>query len=201
MEDTPVIAFSSEQTTYITPSWDHMHALAFAISERIRSDGRSFDRLVTLAKGGWALSLSLVDCLSLKQVASIGVRFYSGINTRFPKPQIYQELPVSVKGEHVILFDDVVDTGESMVFVKKHLEKLGVSSVTTASLYVKPHTIYTPDYFGEKTTSWIVFPYDTREFIEFKGKEWEKRGMARKEILRRFTTLHFSPEQVSAYFS
>lgn len=192
--------FPNESIEYIVPSWDHMHELAFNVSEKLRADGHIPQRLLTLAKGGWPMSLALVDFLKISHVASIGVRFYSGIDTRLPKPEIYQEIPVSLKGEHVLLFDDVADTGESMIYVKEHLEKLGVLSVVTASLYVKPHSSYIPDYVGEETNAWIIFPYDTWEFMEIKEKEWREKGISQEEIRNRFHTLKFPSEWISAYF-
>lgn len=196
-----VITIQGEKYSYVTPSWSYLHDLSFLLCEKIKKDGITFDRLVTLAKGGWSMSLPIVDFLSLQHVASIGVRFYSGVEVRFEKPEVYQELPVPVKGEHVLLFDDVVDTGESMVFVKKHLEERGVKSVTTASLFYKPRSVYMPDYFGEEVSSWIVFPYDAFELMTIKSKEWEKQGVLHKDIVQRFMTLGIKKEWISQYFS
>ena len=81
-----------------------------------------------------------------------------------------------------------------MVFVKKHLEEQGVTSVTTASLFYKPRSMYKPDYFGEEVSSWIVFPYDAFEFMTLKRKEWGERGVSNEEMVQRFTSLGIKKE-------
>ncbi|MBD3279859.1 MAG: hypothetical protein GF390_04095, partial [Candidatus Pacebacteria bacterium] len=132
------IKFPDESVEYIAPSWTELNQLAFKVSKQILQAGQRFDRIVTLAKGGWPLTRSMVDFLQTNKVGSIGVRFYCGINQRLEKPEIYQDLPVSIKDERVLLFDDVVDTGQSIEFAKQHLFKLGVKRVTTAALFHKP---------------------------------------------------------------
>src|SRR3989304_2871840 len=106
------ISFPGETTQYIIPTWDDMNNLAFIIAVAMLQAGKKFDRIVTLAKGGWPMTRTLVDFLSLSQVASLGIKFYSGVNQRFKQPEIYQDFPVSLKGERVLLFDDVADTGQ-----------------------------------------------------------------------------------------
>lgn len=191
--------FKDEQHTFIAPTWADLDAAAFDISKKILKDGKSFDRLVTLAKGGWPMTRSLVDYLSIREVASIGVKFYSGIGERRTTPEVYQDIPVSIKGEKVLLFDDVVDSGESMRFVIDYLHHHGVQDITTASLYYKPHATMKPDYYSEETSSWILFPYDLRDSLEQLGGKWKTNGVSREEIVHRFTTLGFN-QHVTAYY-
>ena len=68
-----VIKFPGEKTTFIAPTWDEMNQLAFEVSQKIIKDKKKFDRIVTLAKGGWPMTRSMVDFLSVDKVASIGV--------------------------------------------------------------------------------------------------------------------------------
>lgn len=198
MNFTP-IQFPNESIEYIAPTWIDLNQLAFEISKMMLGDELKFDRIVTLAKGGWPMTRSLVDFLKVKEVASIGVKFYSGINTILEKPQIYQDLPVSVAGESVLLFDDVADTGASMVFVKAHLEQLGIKKIVTASLFYKPHSIFKPDYYAAETSAWILFPYDLVESIQVLGGKWRKQGLNVTEILHRFEQLGFDRDKVE-YF-
>ena len=74
-----VIKFPGEKTTYIAPTWDEMNQLAFTIAQKIIKDKQKFDRIITLAKGGWPMTRSMVDFLGVDKVASIGVKFYGGI--------------------------------------------------------------------------------------------------------------------------
>jgi hypoxanthine phosphoribosyltransferase len=187
--DIKQIKFSGESITYVTPTWDQMNQLAFLIAKDILKTGKKIDRIVTLAKGGWPMTRSMVDFLQVGKVASIGVKFYKGINERLKEPRIYQDLPISVEGETVLLFDDVADSGESLKFVKKHLEKIGVKEVITATLFYKPHSTVVPDFYGAQTTAWIVFPYDVVEAINMFKDKWVKKGISLAAIKQRFLKL------------
>lgn len=192
----PTITFENESINFTTPSWDDLNQLAFEISQKIIGENKKFDRIVTLAKGGWPMTRSLVDFLSVKEVASIGVKFYKGIDERFDQPEIYQDLPVSVKGESILLFDDVADTGESLLFVKDYLQSLEVKSITTAALFYKPHSKIKPDYYGGETNAWIIFPYDMHEAIQMFVPQWLKEGKTKEEINQRFLKLGFNKNWV-----
>ena len=193
------ISFPGETTQYITPTWDDMNNLAFTIAVAMLQAGKKFDRIVTLAKGGWPMTRTLVDFLSLSQVASLGIKFYSGVNQRFKQPEIYQDFPVSLKGERVLLFDDVADTGQSFKFTKNHLEKNGVQSITTAALFYKPHSVFKPDFYGFETAAWIIFPYEKVETMKFLINKWRSRHLTEAEISRRLVKLNI-PKSYAANF-
>ncbi len=196
------VSFPNQDITFITPTWEELDLVALRLATRIRESGRQFDRLVTLAKGGWAMSRSLVDFLDIPQVASIGIRFYAGINQRLKEPEIYQEIPVSVKGERVLLFDDVADSGESLVFTQDHLIKGGVAEVTTATLYYKPRSVLKPDFYGDQTSSWIIFPFEIMESIHEVAVGWQKQGsLSKEELSANFARLGVRREFVEYYFT
>lgn len=192
-------SFPNENIEFVTPTWDEMNQLAFVIARGMLESGKKIDRIVTLAKGGWPMTRSLVDFLQVGKVASIGVKFYQGINDRMKEPRIYQDLPVSVAGETVLLFDDVADTGESLEFVKKHLEELDVKEVITATLFYKPRSAVVPDFYGTQTTAWIVFPYDVVEAIVMFREKWRESGLSQEEIEQRFLKLGAKPEWLPFY--
>jgi hypoxanthine phosphoribosyltransferase len=193
-------SFPNDKAVYITPTWNDLEQLAFEVAEQIRSRNIKFDRIVTLAKGGWPMTRSLVDFLMVPEVASIGVKFYKGINQRLNMPEIYQDLPISVRGEKVLLFDDVADTGESLEFTKKYLLEHGVAEVTTATLFYKPHSQFKPDFYGSQITAWIIFPYDAVEMIKVLGGIWLKQGIDEAEIKNRFLQLGFTGHRIDSYF-
>lgn len=193
------ISFPGEEIKYITPTWDEMNQLVFKIAQAILADGKKFDRIVTLAKGGWPMTRSLVDFLSITEVASIGIKFYSGINQRLPQPKIYQDFPVSLTGEQVLLFDDVADTGESFKFTKDHLLRGNIKSLSTASLFYKPRSVFKPDYYGFQTSAWIIFPYETVEALKFLHKKWLSQGLTILVIKSRFLKLGFPQDIINLY--
>jgi hypoxanthine phosphoribosyltransferase len=145
------------------------------------------------------MTVSLVDLLNIKSVASIGVKFYTGVNQRLAQPEIYQALPVAVKTENILLFDDVADTGESLKFVTEHLLKIGAATVTTATLLYKPHSKLKPDFYSAETSTWIIFPYDLVESVTNLGMKWQKAGLSVSEIELRLQQFGFKPNWLRPY--
>lgn len=188
------LKFEGDSVNYIAPSWDVMNQLTYELSQLIRASSTSYDRIVTLAKGGWPMTRSLIDFTQIPDIASVGIKFYSGINQKLDKPAVYQDLPVEVEGEKILLFDDVADTGGSLLFTKKLLLQKGAESVSTATIFYKPHSQLKPDYFGVETSAWIVFPFETFEMIELIGKKWLENGLTQEVLKTRFARFNFPQE-------
>lgn len=147
------------------------------------------------------MTRSMVDFLGVDKVASIGVKFYSGIYQKHDRPQIYQDIPEPVAGEKILLFDDVADSGGSLEFVVKHLKKKQVKLIATATLFYKPWSSFKPNYFAAATKSWIIFPYDAvQEGILLLGKKWQEQGLGRQEIKKRFSVLGINSGWISYFW-
>lgn len=191
--------FPGDKISYIAPTWSGLNLLAFDVAKKVLASSWTADRVVTLAKGGWAMTRSLVDYLAISDVASMGVKFYSGINKRLEKPEIYQDLPVSISGEKILLFDDVADTGHSLKFVQDILVERGAKEVKTATLFYKPHSIVRPDYFAAETTAWIVFQYEGIEMARMLAPKWLEQGVPEEEVIERLVKLGLSREAYEHY--
>jgi hypoxanthine phosphoribosyltransferase len=188
-----------EKAEYLVPTWQDLDRLTFQLSKKIRQDFQPFG-VVALAKGAWPMSRSLVDYLGSHRLASLGVRFYTGINQRLQHPEIYQEIPVSVKGKHLLLFDDVADTGESLIFAKNHLLKLGAAEVRTASIFLKPRSEILPDYYASETAAWIIFPFERFEMLRLLNENWQQQGVSEAARNERFLSLGFPKNVIHYYF-
>ena len=184
-----VIRFDGERTEFLVPSWEELEELTFQLAEQIKASGVKIDRIVTLAKGGWPMSRSLVDFLQVPNIASVGIKFYAGINKRLRQPYIYQNLPVTVQGEKVLLFDDVADSGHSLMFARKYLLDNGVKEVITATLFYKPKSKLKPDFFAYETRAWIIFPYEKIETVKNLTNTWQKAGIDKVVIKKRLKSL------------
>jgi len=191
--------FPKDSISYLSPSWQQLQRYVFEISQQIVSQKVKFDRIVTLAKGGWPMTRSLVDLLGIKEVASIGVKFYCGVGERCEKPIIYQTLPIDINGERILLFDDVADSGQSLLFVKDYLHALGIENIKSATIFHKPHSQIKPDFYAAQTSDWIVFPYEVRETIKLLAPKWKQTGISEKDIQQRFLQFGFDEDQINYY--
>lgn len=175
-------SFPPDPIQYLCPSWDQLEQLTLNVARQVWGSQQQPDLIVTLAKGGWPMTRSLTDFLQVDEIASIGVKFYSGINQKLPQPEVYQDLPVSVKGKRILLFDDVADSGGSLEFVTKLLSERDAASIKTATLFYKHHSVVKPDYFAQTTDTWIIFPFEKREMSQLLSEKWSKQAVAATEI-------------------
>ena len=194
------IVFDNDPAQYITPSWQDLDQLSFELAKQVIESGEKFDLVVALAKGAWPMSRALVDYLAMSNLVSLGIRFYSGINQRLKEPEVYQDLPVKVKGKRILLFDDVTDTGESLIFASDYLLEQGAALVKTATLFFKERSAITPDYYASRTNAWIIFPFEIREMSQLLSNNWRKQGLAESAINARLKKLNFN-EKIMQYFA
>ena len=82
------------------------------------------------------------------------------------EPFIKYTLPDNVmEGKKVLIVDDIVDTGESMLSAKAYVESRNSIEVRTASLQYMGSSKIDPDYVGERLEdwAWIVYPWNFME--------------------------------------
>jgi len=102
----------------------------------------------------------------------------------------------AVTGKRILLFDDVADTGESLLFVKDYLHSMGIEDITTATIFYKSHSKIKPDFYTKQTSDWIIFPYEVRETINLLAPKWKDAGISDSQIKQRFLEFGFDEKQV-----
>lgn len=191
---------SKKKITYSCPSWEEMGQLCFELAKKIIASEKKFDRLITFAKGGWTWSRTLADYLQVKKVASVQLVSYKGIYET-KKPIIFQSLPVNIAGERILLFDDINDTGETLATGMQYLDICGAKKVTTAVLYHKPWSKVKPDFIGNSTKSWVIFPHEIRETVILLNKKWREEGLTKEEIKDKLVELKLPLEQIEYFLN
>lgn len=160
---------------YIVPSWEQMGQAVFLLSKQILQTNKIYDWIISIAKGGWTWSRSLADYLDMDNLASVKAKLYEDIG-KTKQFGLEQELPatVDIKGERILLFDDVADSGKTLAAVRDYLLEAGAKAVETATLFYKPKSVIVPNFYSFKTSAWIVFPHEIREFINLTSKKFKK---------------------------
>lgn len=185
---------------YICPTWDQMGDFTFLLAQKILNSNQKFDRIVALAKGGWTWARTLVDYLGVSQLSSTRLKSYSGIN-QCSQVKVIQPLADSVDGENILIFDDVVDSGETIAKAKEYLCLLGAKDIKTASLCYKPRSKFIPDFYAFSATSWVVFPHEYREFIAQSQKLWSDKNISLAEIKSRLLDIGLPIAQIDYFLS
>jgi hypoxanthine phosphoribosyltransferase len=62
---------------------------------------------------------------------------YRGQTTTPGALRVQPELLPDLRGRHVLLLDDILDTGQTLAYVREHLQQLGVASLRAAVLLRK----------------------------------------------------------------
>lgn len=113
--------------------------LADEIARTYEGDADAGITVVTILSGALIFVADLMRQLPLKmKVGLIMVSSYAGPRTSPSKPKVIHGLNTDVAGRHVLLVDDILDTGGTLRMVRRRLEKAGARSIRTCVLLRKP---------------------------------------------------------------
>ncbi|MDQ1251297.1 MAG: uncharacterized protein QG646_370 [Euryarchaeota archaeon] len=148
-------------------NWDYIYNLCRNISKEIKNSGYEPDVIIALARGGWFAGRVLCDFLGLDDLSSLKIEHYIGAAAIY-SGEPYIRYPLSdevIEGKRVLIVDDIVDTGESMLSAKAYVEGRNPTEVRTASLQHLRSSKIDPDYVGERLEdwAWIVYPWNFME--------------------------------------
>jgi uncharacterized protein len=151
----------------VLTNWDYIYNLCRNISTEIKRSGYEPDVIIALARGGWFAGRVLCDFLGLDDLSSLKVEHYVGV-TAIDTGEPYIRYPLSdnvMKGKKVLIVDDIVETGGSMLSAKAYVESRNPTEVRTASLQYLGSSKIEPDYVGERLEdwAWIVYPWNFME--------------------------------------
>lgn len=184
--------------SYVSPTWDQMGEHTFRLGRQIIDSEQKFDRVVALAKGGWTWARTLVDYIGVDEISSVRIKSYQGINESFA-PQITSPLTDPINGESILLFDEVIDSGETIIRASEYIKMMGAKNLKIASLCYKPRSSVKPDFYAFKTEGWVVFPHEIREFIEACAHKWKLNKVSNREIEERFEKIGIPEDQVKFF--
>jgi hypothetical protein len=121
------------------------------------------------------------DLLENPELASVKAEFYLGVAETKGEPMITQPVSVSVMGKKVLVVDDVADTGKSLRLVRSHLREHGATEVKIATIYYKPWSTLTPDWYEKETSSWVIFPWERKETVRNIVEKYRSEGKSIEE--------------------
>jgi uncharacterized protein len=140
------------------------HCLEVAVKIKAEYKDQPIDYIVSIQRGGALMSKILSDILNVP-IATLTVSTYEKLQ-QTKEPYIAQEISTTLSGKHVLVVDEICDSGATLLFVKDYLEKQAPASLRTAVLFVKSHSTFTPDFWAVASDKWIVFPGELRETAE-----------------------------------
>ncbi|NIM44428.1 MAG: phosphoribosyltransferase [Nitrososphaeria archaeon] len=189
----------SSDIEFEVPSWDQIYELLLRLAEKIGRDRFHPDVILGICRGGWPPARVMSDLLENPELANVKVEFYIGISEVKSKPVITQPVSTSMENKRVLIMDDVADTGESLVLVKEDVNKHGAKEIKIATIYFKPWSKITPDYYEKETKCWVVFPWERKETVRSLVKKCIKENRPVKEAKARLVKGGFDPRLAARF--
>ncbi len=155
-------------------SWHDADRWADSLADRIRASGHNPETLVALTRGGWVPARLLADRLKLKRLVSLRAQHWGVTATPSGAAEITEGLSGPVRGQDVLIVDDITDTGESLSLALEHVQNAGARRVETATCLHITHSKFLPTYVAEEIDRddwvWVVFPWNYWEDLATLGR-------------------------------
>jgi len=134
------------------------------LAERISADYAGEQLLVVgVLKGAWVLMADLVRQLTIPiRCDFVRVTSYGRGTVTSGEPRLLLDITESVENTHVLVVDDIVDTGISALWLMDHLREKNPASLRLCVLLDKPsrrQVEMDPDYCGFEIPDRFVIGY------------------------------------------
>jgi hypoxanthine phosphoribosyltransferase len=142
-------------------TWERFGEATHSLASMVHADGYEPDIVLAVARGGLLPAGAISYLLGVKNVFTMNVEFYTGVNQRLAMPVMLPPVlnAVEIKGARVLVVDDIADTGRTLELVVEFCRE-HVEDVRCAVLYAKPGAVVRADYLWTSTDTWITFPWD-----------------------------------------
>jgi hypoxanthine phosphoribosyltransferase len=189
----------SREIEFEVPTWNQIYEMLLDLAEKIRKDAFKPDIIVGVSRGGLPPARVLSDLLDNPNLANVKAEFYLGVAETKGEPTITQPVSTTVAGKKVLIVDEVADTGKSLKLIKEHITKEGATEVKVATIYYKPWSIVTPDYYERKTSRWIVFPWEIKETVRKIAENCKENGKTMKVKIDKLVEAGLSAELIKRF--
>ena len=141
-----------------------IQALTKQLASKIEQSGNDFDCIVGIARGGSIPATMLSYQLEIPEVRYIQLSSY----TEQQRGNVWMDeldnnviQHIKLSYAHVLLVDDLSDSGQSFSFLSTKLQQSGVLH-KTAALYLKTASTFQPDFYSAEVPAdlWLNFPWE-----------------------------------------
>ncbi len=156
-------------------SWEDFHGICKALALSVSHFQPEI--ILPIGRGGYYPGALLAHLLQVEiQPVRVSRRVQDVVQSK--EPRWITAPPAEIAGRRVLVVDEICDSGETILMVKKKCLALGALTAKSAVLYAHTKAVDVPDYIGIITDELLLNPWD-------------------REILRE-GEFHFHPEYVEA---
>ncbi|MGC9153677.1 MAG: phosphoribosyltransferase [Vulcanisaeta sp.] len=171
---------------FLVLNWQRLVDLSLDLSLMIKGSGYMPDSIVAILRGGYIVGKLVSDFLGVEDLVVLGLMSYGTRVGSGEEPVITYPIIRDLKGRSVLIVDDVVDTGKTLITARDIIRYYGAKEVRTASLYVKPWSSVKPDYYVDTTDKWILFPWEVGEIVRNQLRNADLDSVIKDLRLREF---------------
>lgn len=139
--------------------------------------------LVGILKGAWVFLADLARSLTMPvEVDFVRLASYGQGSESTGEVRITKDLELPVRGRHVLVVEDIVDTGFTLDWYLRHLNHMGAASVRICALidkYERRRVDVPLDYVGIRVPDGFLVGYG----LDFAEKHRNLRGIYEVEFL------------------
>ena len=154
-------------------TWADVDRWADRLGELVLRHARRPETIVGLTRGGWVASRLLADRLGVKRLVALRAQHWGVTATPDGEASISEALSGEIRGESVLVVDDITDTGESLELAMRHVAERAPARVESATFLHISHSKYRPTYVAEEIPRdawvWVVFPWNYWEDLATLG--------------------------------
>lgn len=148
-------------------SWADVEGLVGNLAAQVAASPTPADVVVAITRGGMIPATLLCERLGKRTLVSATVMLYTDEGQKFygldgPRFLNFPD-DEALTGRHVLVVDDVWDSGVTALSVAGRCGRSGAASVSVAVLHFKPErgaAAGAPDFFAQTTESWVVYPWE-----------------------------------------
>ena len=119
------------------------------------------EAILAVARGGLTLGHSLATALENRNLFTLNSIHYEE-SKKLDAIEIFN-IPDMSKFSKILLVDDIIDSGESMVEIKRALFKIYPNlDVKIATIFYKPKALLLPEFKVKEADDWVEFFWDIR---------------------------------------
>jgi hypoxanthine phosphoribosyltransferase len=143
-------------------TWDDIVTWASMLAGKIIESRWMPDIVVAIARGGYVPARLLCDHMGINDLVSLQVVHWPSSAQVAEKAYIkYPVAQMDLNGKRVLIVDDIVDTGDSVLIARDHvLSRWPKADVRTGALqWISTAAKFKPDYYAYEVKDWVWFMY------------------------------------------
>lgn len=143
-------------------TWDDVITWASILANKVVESKWMPDIVVAVARGGYVPARLICDNLGINDLVSLQVVHWPSSAQVAEKAYIkYPVVQTDLNGKAVLIIDDIVDTGDSVILAKEHvLSRWPKADVRVGALqWISSVAKFKPDYYAYEVKEWAWFMY------------------------------------------